>query len=135
MQNAWNFEEVFTLLHDFSSSYQFNPNEDYLVHISTGSHVAQICLFLLSEARYFPARLIQTGPGRGRTAHSAGNYTIIGLDLSRYDQIATRFRQQWQDDISFLKSGIHTRNPAFNALIEQIEKVAVNSVDPILLAG
>lgn len=135
LKNPWDFEEVFGALHDFATSYPFDQENDYLVHISTGTHVAQICLFLLTEARYFPAKLIQTGPGRGRAASSVGAYSIIDLDLSRYDNIAGRFHQEWRDDISFLKSGIETRNIAFNQLIEQIEKVAANSVEPILLTG
>jgi len=135
VRNPWDFEEVFSVLHDFAEGYSFESGCDYLVHISTGTHVAQICLFLLTEARYFPARLIQSGPGRGRTTAAGGTYAIIDLDLSRYDRIASRFHQQWQDDISFLKSGIDTRNEAFNRLIEKIEKVAAHSVDPILLTG
>lgn len=135
MKNPWDFEEVFAVLHEFALAYPFSQNDDYLVHISTGSHVAQICLFLLTEARYFPARLVQSGPGRGRFNHAAGSYSIIDLDLSKYDRIATRFHQEWKDDISFLKSGIETQNTAFNQLIEKIEKVAAHSVDPILLAG
>ncbi len=133
--NPWDFEEVFGILHDFSSAYPFDQDDNYLVHISTGSHVAQICLFLLTEAGYFPAKLVQTGPGRNRRSLYGGNYTIIDLDLSRYDQIAGRFQQEQQDDISFLKSGIETRNSKFNRLIEQIERVAANSPEPILLEG
>ncbi|MDJ0624650.1 MAG: RNA repair transcriptional activator RtcR family protein, partial [Desulfocapsaceae bacterium] len=135
LKNPWDFEEVFGVLHDFSLEYPFSQESDYLVHISTGTHVAQICLFLLTETRYFPARLIQSGPGRGRKALSSGTYSIIDLDLSKYDRIASRFQKEWQDDISFLKSGIETRNPSFNHLIEQIEKVAGHSIDPILLTG
>jgi transcriptional regulatory protein RtcR len=135
--NPWDFEEVFNVLHSFSSSYDFAPDTDYLVHISTGTHVAQICLFLLTEAGYFPARLLQSGPGRNRSRQDSaiGSYSIIDLDLSRYDQIASRFQQEKQDDISFLKSGIATRSRAFNRLIEEIERVAANSREPILLAG
>jgi transcriptional regulatory protein RtcR len=135
IENPWDFEEVFAVLHDFARKCVFEQDDDYLIHISTGTHVAQICLFLLTEARYFPARLIQTGPGRGRKNQSRGSYTIIDLDLSRYDRIATRFHQEWNDDISFLKSGIETKNTAFNKLIEQIEKVAARTADPILLSG
>jgi len=135
LKNPWDFEEVFELLHDFSKSYTFNASDNYLIHISTGSHVAQICLFLLTEARYFPGRLIQSGPGRGRSSLPSGTYSIIDLNLSRYDRIATRFQQERTDDISFLKSGIETENTQFNRLIERIEKVAANSLEPILLAG
>ena len=135
LRNPWDFEEVFALLHDFAVRYPFTHEDDYLVHITTGTHVAQICLFLLTEARYFPARLIQSGPARGTTSHPEGTFAIIDLDLSRYDRIATRFHQEWKDDITFLKSGIETKNTDFNRLIEKIEKVAAHSVDPILLTG
>ena len=65
--DAWDFEHVFGVLHDFARTYPFDTEqEDYLVHITTGTHVAQICLFLLTETRHLPARLIQTSPPRRR---------------------------------------------------------------------
>lgn len=136
--DPWDFETVYAELHDFARAYPFkSEQEDYLIHITTGSHVAQICLFLLTEANYFPARLLQTSPAGGRTRHPdpRGEYRIIDLDLSKYDRIAQRFQREMDDDISFLKSGIETKNPAFNALIERIERVALHSVDPLLLTG
>lgn len=102
-------------------------NEDYLIHITTGTHVAQICLYLLNESNYLPGRLLQTSPSTKRNNRDTiGGYRIIDLDLSRYNRIAMRFRQEIKDDISFLKSGIETRNTSFNNLIAQIEQVAVN---------
>lgn len=134
--DPWDFEEVYGALHDFARNYPFDPdNEDYLVHITTGTHVAQICLFLLTEARYLPAKLIQTGPPSRSSNSDCGDFTIIDLDLSRYDRIAMRFQQETDDDLSFLKSGIDTRNSGFNRLIEQVERVAARSVDPILITG
>lgn len=136
IENPWDFEEVFGALHDFASAYRFDPDqEDYLVHITTGTHVEQICLFLLTESRYFPARLVQTSPGGSVRRDPKGIHAVIDLDLSKYDRIATRFQKEISDDISFLKSGIETGNQAFNALIEQIERVAMRSTDPILLTG
>ena len=56
-RDPWDFEEVYGQLHNFARSYPFEPDtKDYLVHITTGTHVAQICLFLLTESRHFPAR-------------------------------------------------------------------------------
>jgi len=136
--DPWDFEEVYADLHDFAKAYKFDQdNEEYLVHITTGSHVAQICLFLLTESNYLPARLLQTSPSSGKKKDHdvSGDYRIIDLDLSKYDRIAMRFRQEMDDDITFLKSGIETRNNAFNALIERIEQVAMNSTDPVLLTG
>ncbi|MFC1760594.1 sigma 54-interacting transcriptional regulator [Planctomycetota bacterium] len=46
-----------------------------------------------------------------------------------------RFQQEISNDISFLKSGIETRNKQFDQLIGRIEHVAGKSLDPILLMG
>ncbi|HLF93613.1 MAG TPA: RNA repair transcriptional activator RtcR [Planctomycetota bacterium] len=134
--NAWDFEQVYGALHDFARATPFDPEkEDYLVHITTGTHVAQICLFLLTESRHLPARLVQTSPPRGADRHVRGSYSIIDLDLSKYDRLASRFKVEEREGISFLKGGIETRNAAFNRMIERIERVAIASRDPILLVG
>ncbi len=134
--DAWDFEAVYAVLHEFARNYPFDPDEEeYLIHISTGSHVMQISLFLLTEAHYFPAKLIQTAPPKRRGTEMVGEYRIIDLDLSKYDRIAMRFRQQQVEDLSFLKSGIETKNREFNRLIERIEQVAIVSREPILLMG
>lgn len=138
LRDPWDFEEVYGALHDFTSAYAFDTErEDYLVHITTGTHVAQICWFLLTEARYLPARLVQTSPARRRDeeAQVTGTHALIDLDLSRYDRIATRFQHERLEGLAFLKSGIATRNAAFNRSIEQIERVAVRSTAPMLLIG
>lgn len=136
LEDPWDFEEVYSALDDFARRYDFEPDsEEYLVHITTGTHVAQICLFLLTESHLIPGKLVQTSPAKKRGSAAAGTYTIIDLDLSRYDRLASRFSRERNDDISFLKSGIETANPAFNRLIERIEQVAGCSRDPILLMG
>ena len=137
-RDPWDLEEVYAALHDFAKAYAFDQDsEEYLVHITTGTHVAQICLYLLTESNYLPAKLIQTSPSSGKKKDNdvSGEYRIIDLDLSKYDRIAMRFRQEIDDDITFLKSGIETHNKAFNALIERIEQVAMNSTDPVLITG
>jgi transcriptional regulatory protein RtcR len=133
--DPWDFQDVYGALHDFARAYPFDPSrEDYLVHITTGTHVAQICLFLLTESRHLPARLIQTSPPKGERG-SAGSYSVIDLDLSKYDRIASRFRREAKEGASFLKGGIETRNADFNRLIARIEQVAVASREPLLLTG
>ena len=133
--DAWDFEEVYGKLLDFARAYPFDAEaQDYLVHITTGTHVAQICLFLLTEAHYLPGRLLQTQPRRG-SVDPAGTWTAIDLDLSRYDSIATRFAAEAAASTSFLKAGIETRNAAFNAMIDEIEQVAGRSRAPVLLMG
>ncbi len=128
--------QVYATLFDFVQGYAFDPeHEDYLVHITTGTHVAQICWFLLTEARWLPGRLIQTSPPRKQRAGDPGSYAIIDLDLARYDRIAQRFTALSADTAAFLKSGIATRSPAFNRMIEEIERVAGKSKAPMLLMG
>ena len=136
LRNPWDFEEVFAALHEFARGYPFDPDrEEYLVHITTGTHVQQICLFLLTESRHFPARLVQTAPRDRKLKSPEGSYSLIDLDLSRYDRIAARFRKEATEAHSMLKSGIATQNVPFNRLIEQIEHVALHSREPLLLMG
>jgi transcriptional regulatory protein RtcR len=134
--DPWDFEQVYGALYDFARAYPFDPErEEYWIHITTGTHVVQICLFLMTEAHYFPGRLLQTSPPRRHAPGAAGSYTLIDLDLSKYDQIAQRFSREQQEGVAFLKSGIATRNVRFNTMIDEIERVAVKSTAPILLTG
>lgn len=136
LNDPWDFEEVYGELLDFSGKYDFDiDREEYLIHITTGTHVSQISMFLLAEAKYLPGKLIQTSPPRRKSDEKIGTFRIIDLDLSRYDKLASRFRVEQEKGVSFLKSGIETRNAAFNKLIEQIEQVAIYSRAPILLTG
>jgi transcriptional regulatory protein RtcR len=131
----WDFESVYSELLDFARNYDFQPDdEDYLVHITTGTHVAQICWYLLTEARYIPGKLVQTAPIK-REHGQGGQYQIIDLDLSKYDQIASRFKQDHQAGAFYLKGGIETKNVAFNNMIEQLERVSIRSSEAILITG
>ncbi len=134
--DPWDFEAVYGSLHDFARAYPFDVDaEDYLVHITTGTHVAQICLFLLTESRHIPGRLLQANPPRRQRHGHPGTCRIIDLDLSQYDRIATRFARDEMDERSLLTSGIETRNAAFNLVVERLDRVAVRSTAPILLLG
>lgn len=136
IKDPWDFVEVYSALHDFVRRYNFDTHaNEYWVHITTGTHVAQICLFLLTEARYFPAKLLQTSPPRRSGFPDTAQLTVVDLDLSQYNQLATRFEEERQEDLSFLKFGIATQNARFNRTIEEIEQVALRSQTPILLTG
>ncbi len=134
--DPWDFEQVYSQLHDFTRQQSFDAEKNnYLVHITTGTHVAQICLYLLTEANYIPGRLLQTSPSKEGKGNPVGRYQIIDLDLSCYDQIASRFEHESRQDIAYLKGGIETRNKAFNILIQELEQVSIRSIEPILLTG
>ena len=136
--DPWDLQTVYAALHDWARGYRFDrENEEYFIHITTGTHIAQISLFLLNEAGTLPGKLIQTSPPpslRSREAPRPG-YSVIDLDLSKYDQLSTRFQREQAEVTDFLKSGIATRNAAFNRLIERIEQVALRSRAPMLLTG
>ncbi len=136
--DPWNFQQVYAALHDFARGYEFQDDTDYYVHLTTGTHVAQICLFLLLEARYFPARIVETFShgGKGDAGNLwRGSLEVIDLNLSTYDQLAKRFQKESLDSQDLLKGGIATRNAAFNALIGRVERVALKSTAPMLLCG
>ncbi|MGE8320302.1 MAG: RNA repair transcriptional activator RtcR [Comamonas sp.] len=134
--DPWDFGEVYARLFDWLQGYRFDAErEEYWAHITTGTHVAQICMFLLVESRRIPGVLVQTSPPKRQREGDPGTYALIDLDLSRYDGIAQRFGSEQRDAVQFLKSGIATRNARFNALIDEVERVAVRSRAPILFAG
>ena len=134
LDDPWDFQEVYGKLYDYAREYGFDEErENYHVHLTTGTHVAQICWFLLTESRHVPARLIQTGPPRGED--TAPLLDMIDLDLSRYNALQQRFDQLSREYSDQLKGGIETRNAAYNELIDRIELVASKSDEPILLLG
>jgi len=140
LANAWDFGEVYAALDDFAQAYPWKPaTEDYFLHITTGTHVVQICLFLLCETRAMPGVLLQSSPGPQRDARakrtSIGKIDILDLELAKFDRLATRFRERTQTATSLLKQGIPTRNTRFNAMIDELEVVASKSKDPLLLIG
>ncbi len=136
--DPWDLETVYAALHDWARGYPFDcEKEEYFIHITTGTHIAQISLFLLNEVGSLPGKLIQTKPpasGKSRDAPKPG-YSVIDLDLSKYDQLNSRFEREQVEVTDFLKSGIPTRNAGFNQLIDRIEQVATRSQAPILLTG
>lgn len=140
IENPWDFEEVYACLFDFAAQYGFDEDrERYHVHLTTGTHVAQICWFLLTESRHIPARLLQTRPPEKEAPYgrfgAAGYVDLIDLDLSRYNAIQQRFDVASREYNALLKDGIETKNPGFNALIDRLERVATASDAPILLEG
>ncbi|WP_343226883.1 RNA repair transcriptional activator RtcR [Luteolibacter flavescens] len=136
-RDPWDLASVYAGLHDWARAYPFDPErEEYWVHITTGTHIMQISLFLLVEAGYLPGKLIQTSPRLSeRKSSPVGRYAVIDLDLSKYDALSTRFARDAVETTDFLKSGIATRNASFNRLIDRIEQVALRSHAPILLCG
>ena len=148
LANPWDFSPVYAALDDFADAYAWRDTEDYYLHITTGTHVVQICLFLLCETRAMPAVLLQASPRRADRAGASGaagaaaaprdtigRVDVIDLELEKFDRLAARFRARRASGASLLKAGIQTRNARFNAMIDELEHVASRSRDPLLLTG
>ncbi|MFC3902808.1 transcriptional regulatory protein RtcR [Acinetobacter marinus] len=134
IRDAWDFADVYGALYDFVKSYPFDiEKNDYFIHITTGTHVAQICWYLLVDANYLPAQLIQSSPAGKQQPQ--GDYRIIDLDLSKYDVLKQRFADEQQQNWQQLKANIAAHNQAFNQLISEVEMVATRSTAPILILG
>ncbi|WP_201554199.1 RNA repair transcriptional activator RtcR [Psychrobacter immobilis] len=136
LTSPWDFADVYAELYDFAAGFDFQDNTDYLLHLTTGTHVVQICWFLLVEAGFIPADLIQTSPcPRPDQADPQGRYQMIDLDVSRYDGLRERFEAEKQQHWQTLQANLVTQNAAYQKLISNIEKVATRSTAPILLMG
>jgi transcriptional regulatory protein RtcR len=135
MADPWDFQEVYGKLYDFAAGYGFDEDrERYHIHLTTGTHVAQICWFLLAESRHVPARLVQTGPPRGDKSPS-GTLDVIDLDLARYNALQRRFEAAAREHSALLMGGVETTSPALLALAERLDRVVGASDAPILLVG
>ncbi|WP_374393763.1 RNA repair transcriptional activator RtcR family protein [Tabrizicola sp.] len=135
MKDPWDFQEVYGKLYDFAASYGFDEDrERYHVHLTTGTHVAQICWFLLTESRHVPARLVQTGPPR-EGGDPQGTLDVIDLDLARYNALQRRFEAARRDHSALLLGGVETRSEKLQALVERLDLVAGSTDAPILLVG
>jgi len=57
LNDPWDFEEVYGKFYELAKQPCFHDDKaDYYIHISTGSHVEQICLFLLAESHHLPGK-------------------------------------------------------------------------------
>src|ERR1041384_7095157 len=94
--DPWDFSEVYTAFDRFAEEYAWRTaSEDYYPPITTGTHVMQICLFLLCETRAMPGVLLQSSPGPRDGAgprHPIGYVQLIDLELAKYDRLAARPR-------------------------------------------
>ncbi|TQM90488.1 RNA repair transcriptional activator RtcR family protein [Roseinatronobacter monicus] len=135
LADPWDFQEVYGKLYDFAKDYGFDEDrERYHIHLTTGTHVAQICWFLLTESRHIPARLIQTGPPRDdKTAN--GTLDIIDLDLARYNALQRRFEAAAREHSALLLGGVETKSPEMLALAAELDLIISHSDAPITLVG
>jgi len=123
---------TFLMMDELRSTIDFEPENQYLLNISTGTHIMQICSYLFVESKRWGGMLAQCAPSEDKKKTIV---SVIDLDLRRYDPIMNRYRLENLQGESQLKQGIQTLNPAFNAMVTKLQKVASKSRTPILLMG
>lgn len=148
-EDPWDFGEVYESLDKFALEYEFNEEEeDYFVHITTGTHTVQISWFALIESGAIPAQILQTAASESDKPFTPswkiqevepeldpGRIKLVNLEEERYDTIQKRFQVERVEKADMLKMGIATRNRAYNDLIDDIGENACESPAPILLTG
>lgn len=122
---------TYLMMEDLRKEITFAPEDTHLLSISTGTHIMQICCFLMVESKRWPGYLVQCSRGEGVTT----NLKIIDLDLSQHDPIMQRYRLDAMKGETLLKGGIPTLNEAFNRTVSKLQRVAERSDSPILFLG
>lgn len=130
--DAWDFQEVYGLLFDFARSYEFRPaQEEYLVHMTTGSSVMKICLFLLTARRYLLAELVVTTLRPGDTKESVKR---INLEHAGYEQMVQGLHRERQEQRDVLAGEVRWGG-TFLTLLDEVVSISCKSRAPLLLTG
>lgn len=142
------FDDPFEPLEAFERQLAFvktlDLNDEYLISLTTGTHVNQFAWFKLVEKNFINAKLLQiygypsekSNPNLlpSRTI-ARGKYRVIDLNLSKYDRFHELSMEQKVSIESFLKKGIPTKNKSYNDMISLVEKVAIRNNHPMLITG
>ena len=131
-RDSWNLARVNEAVFDFVSRYAFDhTKEEYLAHLSVGSEVKKITLFLHILKGLLRARLLHTIPQPGGGARFAvtdlhdAEHQFLRLEPDR----SVRSEEQW------ITGGIETRNARYQHLVRGLLTYAVRSDQPVLLMG
>jgi transcriptional regulatory protein RtcR len=130
----YDLKETFLMMEELRANTVFEPDTNYLLNITTGTHIMQIVCFLMIESKRWPGLLAQCGP-TGSRKNIESTITLIDLDLRSFDPIMARYRIEELEGEEWLKQGIPTLNQAFNAMVSKLQKVASKSRSAILLMG
>jgi transcriptional regulatory protein RtcR len=132
--NPYDLKDTFLMMDELRANTQFDPDTQYLLNITTGTHIMQIACFLMIESKRWPGLLAQCGP-TGTRKNIESTITLIDLDLRSFDPIMARYRMEVLEGEDWLKQGIPTLNLSFNTMVSKLQKVASKSRSAILLMG
>ncbi len=137
--DPWDFAEAYITLFNFAET--LDRDNDYYVHITTGTHTAQFAFASLvlnntiQGGKLLQTRSLRVSDQADPIERAKGDLSVVDFSLSKYDAIAERFNVAKAASEDVLKRGIKTLSPSYNTLISQIEKVAIRSNSPMLITG
>lgn len=121
-------------MYDFAVNYPLSTNESYYFYTQGPQMFFRVYLYYLATKKMLTAHVLEILPPSGRVPWP-GKVTICYTDMGIYEEFAQVLESKRGESLNFLKYGIATHNPAYNAIITNIEFVAVQSQDPILILG
>ena len=143
--NGHDFETVYCALYDYFQDYLCEHKKEhncenrprYLVHVTSGSQAARMCLFLLAQNRWIPAECVQLWTEDPKDKNQIGKCAITNpvLSSSKSKMLADLRKKNAETNQSTLKQHIKTQDKSYNKIIEDIEMIATRTNEPILLLG
>ncbi len=128
-------DRIAEFYYDFATTWPFDyENNEYYIFFDSLEAMSRIFMYYLNTMQMIKISLIAITPQNDFYPYQTKMYIASG-DLSYYMAISRQIQQNKADSVAYLKSGIETINPQFNALIERIEQVAMYSRQPVLLCG
>ena len=139
------FESIYCALYDYFQKYLEEHRAElnsanrprYIVNVSSGSQATRMCLFLLAQNRWIPAECVQLWTEDPKDKNRIGKCAITNpvLSSAEYKKLADRRKKNAETNQSTLKQQIKTQDENYNKIIEDIEKIATITNEPILLLG
>lgn len=130
------FDEFYLVFYKYFKSFKFDTKHcQYYLYFPPGifPHVTLALVDIIRTLR-LPLEIVQVyqGVDNGKPKAVPEVFTI---DVSRVLQVDEQRQLHSLGDQEYLKSGISTRNAAFNTLIARLEHVALHSCAPMLISG
>lgn len=130
------FDEYYLIFYNYFKTFQFDTKHcQYYLYFPPGvfPYVSLALMDIIRTLR-LPLEIIQVYQNSDAEKPKAVP-EVFTTDVSRALQAAEQHQQYNLEDQEYLKSGIATRNTAFNALIARLEHVALHSCASMLISG